>query len=158
MDKSEQQNSFKNVLRKGGFKATPARLAILEIFKKSKQPLAAQEIIDALPRDTDQATVYRTLKSLKLKGIIRQVDLRHNHAHYELASVDEHHHHIICIHCGKIEDVPHAGARTLETAVLRESKFFAEIQQHSLEFYGICKTCARKNELVKIFTHKNAPL
>ena len=133
----------REVLRKSGYKATPSRLAILGIFRKIRKPMSAQEVIDALPRDTDQATVYRTLKSLREKGIINQIDLRHNHAHYELTDLAEHH-HLICLRCGKIEDVHHCGVEEVQTKVLRSSKHFVEIKQHALEFYGICKSCSKK--------------
>jgi len=135
---------FKHMLRRSGFKATPSRLAILAVFKNSKGPLSAQGVVDALPRDADQATVYRTLRSLKEKGLIRPIDLRHNHAHYEFAALAEHH-HLICLRCGKIEDVHHCGVEVMQGAVLRGSKHFAEIRQHALEFYGICKICAKRD-------------
>jgi Fe2+ or Zn2+ uptake regulation protein len=138
-----QKDDLRNLLRKSGHKATPSRLAILDIFKKTRKPLSAQEIIDSLSRDTDQATVYRTLKSLKEKGIIKQIDLRHNHAHYELADMAEHH-HLICLQCGRIEDVMHCGVEAMESTILKSSRHFAEIRQHALEFYGICKSCAKK--------------
>jgi Fur family ferric uptake transcriptional regulator len=137
-----KQTDLQNILRKSGYKATPSRLAILEVFKKMRIPMSAKNIIDALPADTDQATVYRTLKSLKEKGIIKQIDLRHNHAHYELANTAEHH-HLICLRCGRIEDVHHCNLEVTQEAVLKSSKKFAEIQQHALEFYGICKSCAK---------------
>ncbi len=139
-----KKNDFRSILRKSGYKATPSRLAILEVFQKSKNPMSAQAIIDALPSDSDQATVYRTLKSLKEKGVIKQIDLRHNHAHYELANIAEHH-HLVCLGCGKIEDVHHCGIEDMESTVLKSSKHFAEIRQHALEFYGICKSCAKRN-------------
>ena len=114
------------MLRKAGYKATPSRLAILEVFKKTRNPMSAQGIIDALPSDTDQATIYRTLKSLKEKGIIKQIDLRHNHAHYELANTVEHH-HLVCLKCGKIEDVHHCNLENMQAVVLRSSKHFASV-------------------------------
>jgi Fe2+ or Zn2+ uptake regulation protein len=150
------RESFKTVLRKSGYKATPPRLAVLEAFKNSKQPLSAQEIIDLLPRGADQVTVYRTLKSFKEKGIIKQIDLRHNHAHYELADIDEHH-HIICVRCGRIEDVHHCGVEEIQDKVLRASKHFSEIRTHTLEFYGVCKSCIKK-DVTEVLIHKNAPL
>ncbi len=133
---------FKTMLRKSGYKATPSRLAILAVFKASKRPMSVQGILGELPKNIDQATVYRTINALKKKGIIRQIDLRHNHAHYELANIAEHH-HLICLHCGKIEDVHHCGIEAMESAVLKSSKHFAEIRQHALEFYGICTSCAK---------------
>jgi Fe2+ or Zn2+ uptake regulation protein len=139
----------KETLRKSGYKATPPRIAIMGMFAKNKHPLSAQGVVEHLRAERgrtakiDQATVYRTLKSLKEKGILRTVDLRHNHAHYELATLGDHH-HIICLRCGKIEDVPHHGVEAMERTIIQNSKHFAEIRQHALEFYGICKACARR--------------
>jgi Fur family ferric uptake transcriptional regulator len=143
----EKNDALKNVLRKGGYKATPSRLAILALFKKNKTPMSAQELIDSLLSHVDQATIYRAIKSFKERGIIRQVDLRHNHAHFELADVADHH-HIICLQCGRIEDVEHRHVKAMEEAIARNAKHFLEIKQHTLEFYGICKTCAKKRGAV----------
>lgn len=147
MPKKEKKDDFRQLLRKSGHKVTPSRLAILAAFRKVKEPLSAQNIIDLLPRDAriDQATVYRTLKSLKEKGIIRPIDLRHNHAHYELVDVVDHH-HIICLRCGRIEKVEHHNVETMERTIMQNAKHFAEIKQHTLEFYGVCKTCAKKEK------------
>ncbi len=134
----------KMMLRKSGYKATPARLAILNVFKRAKKPLSAQEVIETL-HETDQATVYRTLKSLEEKGILRHIDLRHNHAHYELADLAEHH-HLVCLECGKIEIVHHCGMEETQNRIVRSSKHFAEIKQHALEFYGVCKSCAARRK------------
>lgn len=135
------------MLRKSGYKATLPRLAILQLFKKNRNPLSAQAIIDALPGNTDQATVYRTIKSLKMAGVLRPIDLRHNHAHYELTDIADHH-HLICLSCGRVEDVEHCGIEAMESTILRSSKHFKEIKTHALEFYGICKTCAKRNGAV----------
>jgi len=154
--------ALKEVLRRNGWKATAPRLAVLSLLAKTKRPMSAQNIIDALPHSRrpmrlprsvrrpargagaiDQATAYRTLAAFKAKGIIRQVDLRHNHAHYELADVAEHH-HLICTRCGRVEDVRHCGIEAVQAAALRGAKHFAEITQHSLEFYGTCTSCASK--------------
>jgi len=149
--------SFKELLRKVGYKATPARLAILELLKKSRNPLSAQEIIALLPHEFDQATAYRTIKSLKSKGVIHQIDLRHNHAHYELTDGTEHH-HLVCVRCGRIENVHQCGVDEMYASILRGSKHFLKINQHALEFYGLCKACAKKSEVVAVIAHKNAPL
>lgn len=157
--KTVLKDPLRDMLRKSGYKATPPRLAILALFKASRNPMSAQEIIDALAKNTsiDQATVYRTLKSLKEKGLIHQIDLRHNHAHYELTDIGEHH-HLICLRCGRIEDVHECGVEDVEKNIIRTTKHFAEIKTHTLEFYGICKACVKKSEVAAVATHKNAPL
>ena len=139
----KKEDTFRQLLRKSGYKATTSRIAILEIFATAKEPLSAQRVIELLPRTADQATVYRTLKSLKEKNILKQIDLRHNHAHYELADIADHH-HLICLSCGKIENVEHHNVESMERTILQNAKHFAEIQQHTLEFYGICKSCKKK--------------
>ncbi len=146
------KEEFRGVLRKSGYKATPARLAVLSIIKQSKNPLSAQGVIEKLKPDFDQATVYRTFKNLKESGIIRQIDLRHNHAHYEIAN-DKEHHHLVCIRCGRIEDVQKCGVEDMHSLILRSSKYFSEIRQHALEFYGICKSCNKNYEIKKISSH-----
>jgi Fe2+ or Zn2+ uptake regulation protein len=141
--KGEKKTDFRQVLRKSGYKATPSRLAILDALRRAKAPMSAQQVIEALPNGIDQATVYRTIKSLKGKGILKQIDLRHNHAYYELAELEEHH-HLICVECGRVEDVHRCGIEDMQSAVLRSSKHFAEIKTHALEFYGLCRMCAAK--------------
>jgi Fur family ferric uptake transcriptional regulator len=144
---------LRRLLQRSGYKATSPRLAILAVFKKSHEPLSAQQLMALLPRSArghgsfaiDQATVYRTLKSLEEKGIIRPIDLRHNHAHYELVDAADHH-HIICLRCGKIEKVEHQNVEAMERTILQNAKHFAEIKQHTLEFYGVCKACAKKEK------------
>ncbi len=136
-----KKNALGAILRKSGYRATGPRLAVLSALKKEHRPMSAQKIIDALRPDVDPSTVYRTLKSLKDKGIVRQVDLRHNHAHYEFADPDDHH-HLICLRCGRIETVRHCSVADAETAVLKHARHFATITTHALEFYGICKKCA----------------
>ncbi|MEK7187280.1 MAG: Fur family transcriptional regulator [Patescibacteria group bacterium] len=136
-------DTFQRLLRKSGYKATTPRLAVLNILQKEKNPLSAQDIIDILKNEMDKATVYRILKALKEKGLIRQVDLRHNHAHYEITS-DTEHHHLVCTECGRVEDVHDCGVEDTHTLILRHSKHFSEIKQHALEFYGICKSCSKK--------------
>ena len=84
-----------------------------------------------------------SVKSLNRKGVIRQIDLRHNHAHYEMADMQKHH-HLVCVYCGRIEDVRECGVEEMQETIARRSKHFAAVKTHSLEFYGICKSCVKK--------------
>ncbi len=140
--KKIQQDDFRAVLRKAGFKATPPRLAILSVLQKAKKPLSPQSIVDMVGKEVDTATVYRTLKALKTADIIRQIHFQHSHAHYELANTHDHH-HLICLSCGRVEDIEGCDIDSMKTATLRQAKHFSEIRRHSLEFYGICKQCTK---------------
>lgn len=138
-----KESNSKSLIRKGGLKATPARIDILKILSASKAPLSAQEVIEKASW-IDQVTVYRILKAFKDKGLIKQIDLRHNHAHYEVVGIDDHH-HLVCISCGRIQDVHECDVEEMYKAILQGASTFAEIRQHSLEFYGVCKTCSKRS-------------
>lgn len=143
MKKALAAQQFRNLLRTSGLKATPGRLAILMVLENAKKPLSIEKITSGLGKHTaDLATVYRTLHSLAQTGAVRQVDLRHGHAHYELASPADHH-HLICTKCGRIEDFTGCDTNQLIQEVVSKSKQFKKVTEHSMELFGICKTCAR---------------
>jgi Fur family ferric uptake transcriptional regulator len=134
---------YSSLLRQAGFKATPGRLALLELFNKTEKPLSIKDIQKSLKQaNLDQATIYRIISALESKGIIRQVDFQHGHAHYELTS-REHHHHLICEQCGKIVDISKCDTSKVERQALKIGNF-SKINKHSLEFFGICNICAKK--------------
>jgi Fe2+ or Zn2+ uptake regulation protein len=132
---------FTLLLRESGHKATPSRLSLLQILAKADHPLSIPDILRQAGGRLNQATVYRALESLVEVSIVRRIDMQHTHAHYELAAGAKHHHHLICKHCGKVEDVDTCDVEDIERSVLKKSKSFASIQNHSLEFFGLCKKC-----------------
>ncbi len=144
--KNKQGNRFSKMLHDAGMKATPARIAILEILDSAKFPLSPAKILKHMPRsNTDQATVYRTLNSLRIAGKVRQIDLEHGHAHFEMAERPEHH-HVVCTNCGKVADFEGCVSDSMIADALKQTKEFASIDHHALELFGLCKTCAKKME------------
>lgn len=136
-------NGYRAVLKGTGHKATPARVAMLAALEKSQKPLSAETLIRRLkPHNFDQATIYRTLATLKKAAVIRQIDFQRGHALYELAGRAEHH-HIMCTACERVEDVTDCCAQSMDTAALKQSGF-AAVTRHSLEFFGVCKRCAAR--------------
>lgn len=133
---------FRDLLRKSGYKVTPARLAVLAVLQHAKKPLNTQSIAEALPFLCDQVTVYRTLWMLERINAVRRIDFQHGHAHYELADAQDHH-HLVCLDCGRTEDIHGCDAQDMEKGIIRKSRVFKTIQHHSLEFYGYCKKCAK---------------
>lgn len=117
---------LKELLHTAGLKATSNRLEVLDMLYKAGQPLTAQEL---------GKYTYRALKEFTKAGLVRRVDFQHGHAHYELIKPDDHHHHVICKKCEKIEDV-----KELSLKIPKIKNF--KILNHSLEFYGYCNACA----------------
>lgn len=133
------------LLRKKGFRATPGKLRILSALQESQEPTSIAELSKKLKKKVDVVTVYRALESLVNAGLVRRVDLHHPHAHYEYVDETEHHHHLVCRLCGKVEDVESCDPMHLEGRVLRKSKEFASIETHAMEFFGVCKDCIKKS-------------
>ena len=130
--------TIKDELRAAGFKATSARVAVLALLRRHKKPLDVADIVAALPVTVDQATVYRTVRSLVESGLIRLVQLQSGVTHYELAALP-HHHHVVCEQCGLVEDVDDCVA---EQVAMPRTKQFRTVTRHSIEYFGVCKECS----------------
>jgi Fur family ferric uptake transcriptional regulator len=134
------------LLRGNGFKVTGPRTAILSLFSEKCAPMSAEQIFKKLSPDTgvDLVTVYRTMASFEEKGIMKRIDLHKDAVYFEINGDDtHHHHHIVCNGCGKIEKMEKCPAEPLARTAASHSAHFAEVTAHSLEFFGMCKSCAK---------------
>jgi len=134
------KNDTVEIIRKAGLKATPARLLILKLFIESSFPLSA-ELIHKKTSKTDSATVYRTLSIFLSKNLIQKIELGGNASVYELKG--KHHHHIVCQKCGLVEDFTECHIDKLQNAIMRSSKHFNKIKEHSFELFGLCQKCEK---------------
>ena len=89
------------------------------------------------------ATIYRTLDILSELGIILKFDFGDGKNRYELAEGfggSQHHHHLICSQCHSVQDIHFEDHLSREEErIMNETGF--QIQNHVLEFFGICKEC-----------------
>jgi Fur family ferric uptake transcriptional regulator len=132
-------DNFLENLKLTGVKITTPRKEILKVL--SSNPFSAQEVRDLLREkgiSIDLVTVYRTLELFTNLELVRRATFEDKIARYELHPGEDHHHHLVCIKCGVVEDV-----------VINENKFVKEIEKqsefkverHALEFFGFCKRC-----------------
>jgi Fe2+ or Zn2+ uptake regulation protein len=97
-------------------------------------------------RTGPQSSVYRNLAVLEHAGVVHRVITEEGFARFELTEeLTEHHHHLICSNCGKVEDVtiPSDVESTMDRTVDRLAKRsgFAEVR-HRLDLIGTCRACA----------------
>lgn len=127
---------------KGVFlKATPARLAVLNILENADKPIDISTIIEYMKQNnvkTDPASIFRIMNSFTDKGITKQVQLHEDKFRYELSSKKDHH-HLVCENCGGIEDISDNFIAGIETEIKSKKRFL--VKSHSLEFFGVCKQC-----------------
>ena len=137
------KNDLITMLKEKELRVTSHRLAVLGYLSKVKQPVTVYEIIDVLRKkeNIDQATVYRNLSSLHEAGLLRRLDFNHGHAHYELET-GRASHQFVCNTCETIEKIEGISVEDTVKKMLKKSKKFKNTTTHSIEIYGVCKTCA----------------
>jgi Fe2+ or Zn2+ uptake regulation protein len=137
------KNDLITMLREKELRVTDHRLAVLSYLSKVKQPVTVYEIVETLRKkdDIDQATVYRNLSSLHEAGLLRRLDFNHGHAHYELET-GRASHQFVCSTCETIEKIEGISVEDTVKKMLKKSKKFKSTTTHSIEIYGLCKTCA----------------
>jgi Fur family transcriptional regulator, ferric uptake regulator len=126
---------------------TPNRRALVDTLRRAGKPLAIADVT-AGRSAPPQSSAYRNLSVLEQAGIVRRVITDDEFARYELTEeLTEHHHHLICSSCGKVEDVtvPSDLEGTLDRTLDRLAKRagFADVD-HRLDLIGTCGDCAAR--------------
>ncbi len=142
--KSNKKQTILNTLKEQGARMTSVRTCMIEIFSKKKNPVSAFEILEELKKyglRVNKTTVYRELTFLLEGKVISQISLGEEQKRYEL--FEEHHHHLICQNCRRIEEIELESIEKLLSALekkMKQKNKFSKIL-HSLEFFGICSKC-----------------
>jgi len=130
------------MIREAGLRVTGHRLAILSIIARLRQPVTVYFLLETLRKkeNIDQATVYRNLLSLHTAGLIRRLDFNHGHAHYELET-GKSSYQFVCNKCEMVEKIDGVSSDDFVKKMLKKSKKFKSVMTHSIDVYGLCKSC-----------------
>lgn len=102
-----EQNPILKKLRIQGFRLTKAHQTIVHLLSNSEAPLSLSDIQKNLANSNirvDRTTVYRETLFLKDQKMICEIRLGGGKKGYK-ACLDDHHHHLICLHCNKVEEI-----------------------------------------------------
>jgi Fur family transcriptional regulator, ferric uptake regulator len=131
-------------LRLTGQRYTPRRRALVETVAVADEPLSIPEIVSGRRR-LAQSSVYRNLAVLEQARVVNRIVTGEDFARFELAEdLSEHHHHLVCRNCGRVEDV--SLPRNLERRMVGA---LAEVAgsagftpaAHRLDVIGLCRKC-----------------
>jgi Fur family transcriptional regulator, ferric uptake regulator len=130
-------------LRAAGYRGGGARRTVVDHLGAQTCCRSAQEIhdsIDAAGGRVGIASVYRVLDSLAELRLVQRVDIGDGIARYEPAHAGgDHHHHLVCDDCGKVE--PFADA-SLEVALERVAgRLGYDVAGHDVVLRGACAEC-----------------
>jgi Fe2+ or Zn2+ uptake regulation protein len=131
-------------LRRADQRYTSGRRAIIELLVDAGYPISIGDIADRLP-DLPRSSAYRHLVDLQVAVVVRRLAANDEFARYELAEeFTEHHHHLLCTHCGKVIDVTPSSAFEQSVAAtvdrLAEAEGF-QPHSHRLDIMGLCQDC-----------------
>lgn len=132
-------DNFLENLKLTGVKITTPRKEILKTL--SFNPQSAQEVYNLLKEkgvSTDMVTIYRTLELFTNLKLARKTQFEDKIARFELYPGKEHHHHLVCVKCGLIQDVAVNENRFIKE-IEKQSDF--KVERHALEFFGFCGRC-----------------
>ena len=126
-------------LKHSGLKATLPRLKILEVFERAqRRHMTAEDVYKALiaeGSDIGLATVYRVLMQFEQAGLLTRSNFESGKAVFEL-NEGEHHDHLVCLSCGRVEEFFDAQIEARQRAIAVERGF--ALQEHSLALYAHC--------------------
>ncbi|HAX81590.1 MAG TPA: hypothetical protein DCY40_03345 [Actinobacteria bacterium] len=129
-----------------GVRYTKARRAVMAELFRSAGPRSAAELYQAMRRSIPLSSLYRTLMVLERVGVLTPHHGSRGLTRYEPAEwLSGHHHHLVCVECGSVEDVAVSPAderrmRGLLGSIAGRVGF--EPGGHTLEVEGRCVRCS----------------
>lgn len=141
-------DKLNNILKEHDLRITPQRQAILEtLYDCRGHHLETENIYELLTvrggksENIGIATVYRTMELFDKIGIVSKLSMENSPARYELIIRDTSmHHHLICLECGRVQEIEDELTKDLQKQVLREMEF--KVAEKPMKIYGYCSRCS----------------
>ena len=128
-------------LAAAGERVTRQRLLVADALAAHGRQITAQDLYDRLRRREPRlgrATVFRTLEALVAAGVARRLE-QDGHVYGYVACRPEHHHHLACDRCGRVEEIGENYISPVAERVAADLGF--TIDDARLDFYGLCADC-----------------
>lgn len=125
---------------------TRGRRVVVATLAGAEGPLSAAEIHTRMEGDLPLSSLYRSLTVLEQADVLAPHNGTKGITRYELAEwLRGHHHHLVCIDCGAVEDVEVADSHEndvdrIVNDISRAASFTPV--SHALEIEGRCARCA----------------
>lgn len=131
----------KRRLNEAGFRAGAARQKVIELLGGETCAVTALDIDRRLP-SVGRASVYRTLEQLEQLELVHRVDVGGEVVAFERIDPGGHHHHMVCIRCGRLVPFSDAGLERAIEAIGERAEF--EITAHDVLLRGVCPRCSER--------------
>lgn len=137
------EDRYAQTLRQHSVRSTNARRAVFDALCSVEKPMKLHDIITAT-KNTDRASVYRTLELFEKLQIVNVILVGWK-KHFELAApYKSHHHHIHCEKCGQVVSIESPSLEKLIKTISEQKGF--HLHRHTLELSGCCVACQKSDE------------
>ncbi|MFV1970200.1 MAG: Fur family transcriptional regulator [Acidimicrobiia bacterium] len=127
---------------------TAGRRVVVTEIQMASGPRTAAELATPSMGSLPVSSLYRTLAVFEDVGILKKHHGPDGVARYELAEwLTGHHHHIVCVACGAIEDIDVPDSAESELHAIASSlgaQAGFRVLDHVLEVEGVCPNCDDK--------------
>jgi len=131
------------ILEGTGHRTTGPRREVIALVQRKVNGFTAEEICKSLP-EVGRATVFRTLRLLQEVGVVCKLTVPNGIPVYAISRVD-HHHHTVCVRCGKVGEFQDSTVERLIDELGMETS--GEIVGHRIELYVTCRQCLDQLQL-----------
>ena len=142
MPSIREQRLAKRITSRGR-RLTGQRMIVAEALAAGTEARSAQELHERLRSKNPRlalATVYRALEAQVESGMARRLE-RRGHVSAYVACDPEHHHHLVCVRCQKVDDLDETILRPVLRGITDRHGFAVEHER--LDFYGLCAACRK---------------
>lgn len=139
-----ENESHESILKDVGLKSTAPRLRLLAWFLNHPcQHVSAEALAQKLAASGDEvavATLYRVLAQFEEAGLVEKHVFEGGACVYEY-NTGKHHDHLMCTHCGRVEEFVDHLIEQRQSALMKERGFV--LTEHTHILYGLCPECQK---------------
>ena len=119
-------------------------IKVLEAFLSTEQHVSEEDLFELYQREggtENRLFVEKVIKVMIKYGFAHKVKLQGQAVRYEHRHLGDHHDHLVCTKCGKIEEFFLSELEILQDRIAAQHGF--RNLQHRMEIYGLCRTCSK---------------
>lgn len=127
-----------------GLACTHQRMVIYRAIAASQAHPTPEAVYEQVRREMPTislGTVYKNIRTFTQAGLLREVNILHDSLRLD-ANLGEHH-HLVCLRCKTIIDIPHENLAPVQLNRGLPPGF--ELKRATIELLGVCANCADEN-------------